>query len=113
MWMPSRSSVPAPILGQQSCDVAEQANHRGANGAHLLSLGVMPSGPASSTPLSTCRFSPATRTMKNSSMIGAHEGEEHQAFEQRVALILRLFEHAPLEVDQAQLAIDIRAGSSS
>ena len=31
--------------------------------------GAMPSGPQSRTPFSTCRFSPATRTMKNSSRL--------------------------------------------
>ncbi len=40
--------------------------------------------------------------------IREQDGEELDAFEQRVVGVLRLFEHAALEGQQAQLAVDVQ-----
>jgi len=42
--------------------------------------------------------------------IGADDGEELDALEQFVAAVARLFEHAALEFEQAELAVDIERG---
>jgi len=39
--------------------------------------------------------------------IGTRNGNEFYAFEQRIVLVLGLLEHAPLEGQQTQLAVDI------
>ena len=52
----------------------------------------------------------ATRTMKNSSRFEAVIDEELHALEQRMERVLRLRQHALVELEPAQLAIDIERG---
>ena len=52
----------------------------------------------------------ATRTMKNSSRFDAGDGEELHALEQRVKRVLRLREHALVELEPAQLTVDEECG---
>ena len=42
--------------------------------------------------------------------VGSEDGDELDALEQGVSRILRLFQHAPLEAQQAQLAVEVEAG---
>ena len=42
--------------------------------------------------------------------VRAQDGEELDALEQRVARVARLLEHAGLELEQAELAVDVEAG---
>src|ERR1700733_5649697 len=44
--------------------------------------------------------------------VGARNGNELHALEQRIALVLGLFEDAPLERQQTQLVVDVAAGNS-
>ena len=39
--------------------------------------------------------------------IGAHDGQELHAFQQRIGGVARLFQHAPLKAQQAELAVDV------
>ena len=48
--------------------------------------------------------------MKNSSRFEAHDGGELEALEQRRARVLRFFEHALVEREPRQLAVDEQAG---
>ena len=79
--------------------------------ARICSAGVMPSGPVSVTFFSICRFRPATRTMKNSSRFEPTNDRNINRSSRGLRLVLRLFQHAPLKIEQAQLAIHKQSGS--
>ncbi len=40
--------------------------------------------------------------------VRTEDGEEFHALEQRITFILRLFQHAPLELQQAEFAVDVQ-----
>ena len=88
---------------------AEQANHRCANGAHLLGR-KHAIRPGLEYAFLHLPLQPGHTHHEELVHIGANEGQEHQALEQRIAVVLRLFQHAPLEVDEAELAIDVERG---
>ena len=74
--------------------------------AASCSAAVRPSGGVSATLPDSCCFSPATRTMKNSSRFEDDDRQELQAFDQRHRRVARLVEHAPVELQPGQLAVD-------
>jgi len=45
--------------------------------------------------------------MKEFVQVRPHNSQEFHAFEQRIALILRLLEHPPLKTEQAQFAVGV------
>ena len=73
----------------------------------------MPSGPVSTTPFSICRFRPATRTMKNSSMFEPTNDRNISRSSSGLDAILRFLQHAALKIEQAQLAIDVETPDRS
>jgi hypothetical protein len=42
--------------------------------------------------------------------VGAEDRQEAQPLEQRQAAVLRLFEHPPVELELAQLAVEVETG---
>ena len=65
-----------------------------------------PSGPGSGRPSLICSFSPATRISKNSSRLRRDDGDEAQPLEQRHRVVGRLRQHAAVEREDAELAIE-------
>ena len=101
---------PAPgtsSLVQQSCALRNRRITE-ARMARICSAGVMPSGPVSSHALLDLPLQAGDPHHEELVDVGADERQEHQPLEQRIAVVLRLFQHAALKVDQAQLAIDVQ-----
>ena len=64
--------------------------------------------PGSCTLFSICCIKPATRTMKNSSMFEPKIDRNFTRSSSGIAAIARFFEHAPLEFQMAQFAIEVK-----
>ena len=74
--------------------------------ARNVSVAVSPSTVRSTTSLSICCLMPATRTSKNSSRLELAMQKKLEPFQQRGLGIDGLIEHALVELQPAQLAID-------
>ena len=74
--------------------------------AASCSAGVRPARSGAVSPSSIARWRPATRTMKNSSRFDGGDGRELDALEQRRRRIGRFLEHALVEGEPRQLAVD-------
>ena len=79
--------------------------------ARAARSGVRPSGLFVAMPARTWPLRPATRTMKNSSRLLARDRQEAQPLEQRMVGVLGLLQHAAIELQPGQLAIDEAVGN--
>ena len=78
--------------------------------AASVSAGVRPSGPAVWSPGPDAALQRRHADHEELVQVRAEDGEELHALEQRHARILRLLEHAPVELEPGQLAVDERVG---
>ena len=83
---------------------------RPARCARSCSSGVRPSAVRSLYPAATCRWRPATRTWKNSSRLPREDRQELDPLEQRRPRVLRLVQHAPVELQPGEFAVEVQPG---
>ncbi len=97
------------LLGPAVMGAAEQAYDGGADGAQLFrrrhAIGTRLAHAFFNLPLQ-----PGHAHHEELVNVGADEGQEHQPLQHRIAAVLRFFQHPPLEVHQAQLAVDVERG---
>ena len=75
--------------------------------------GDRPSGPRASMRASSWSWTPATRTMKNSSRLVVKIARNFSALHQRQRLVLGELQHAIVEVEPRQLAVDVDRAASA
>ncbi len=85
--------------------ITKQADDRSANGAQLLRRR-HPVGTGFGDTLLDLPLQPGHAHHKELVDVRSYERQEHQPIEQRVVAVLRLFQHAPLKVQQTELAVD-------
>ena len=99
------------LAARTAAQVSECAATMGSSRVRIASrvcAALIPSGVGLERPAATCCFRPATRIWKNSSRLLAKMARKRDPLEQRVALVDRLVQHALVELEPRQLAVDVR-----
>ena len=104
--MPSRGERGTQLVAPEPRLLRDQLERRRSRISASVCCAVRPSLERTARPETTWSWSPATRTMKNSSRIDETIPQNLHALEQRLVGVGRELEHAPHQVDLRQLAVE-------